>query len=352
MITSINVLVRCDAAPAIGFGHVVRCLALASELRDSHGWRVAFAMVQGPLGVSQVEGQGFPVYQPLQPVAPGWGEGTWLQGLVANTAATVLVLDVRTDLTPVAVQAIRERGILIVTIDDLSERRLVADLTFYPPVPQVRRLDWAGFTGQLFAGWEWVVLRPEFAAVRQRYAIQQPSGTRLPRVLVTMGGSDPVGLTLQALQSLDVLEGDFATVVVLGAGFMHGAALESWLSSARRRYDLRYNVREMANLMAHADLAVASFGVTAYELAALGVPTIYLCLSEDHAESASALVDAGMAISLGVYGQVSADQIARAIAGWLDDSAARLAVGERARALVDGQGVCRIADSIALQSRF
>ena len=39
---------------------------------------------------------------------------------------------------------------------------------------------------------------------------------------------------------------------------------------------------------ASADLAVASFGVTAYELAAVGVPAVYLCLTDDHAESAEA----------------------------------------------------------------
>src|SRR3979409_1834096 len=36
-------LFRCDASPAIGAGHVTRCLALAEELNDS-GWRICFAV--------------------------------------------------------------------------------------------------------------------------------------------------------------------------------------------------------------------------------------------------------------------------------------------------------------------
>ncbi len=43
-------LMHCDGIPLIGFGHVVRCLTLADELRDSHGCEVMFAMLQGLRG--------------------------------------------------------------------------------------------------------------------------------------------------------------------------------------------------------------------------------------------------------------------------------------------------------------
>lgn len=343
-----TVLFRCDASSQVGFGHVMRCLALARVMRSRYAWDAAFAMVEGPAGRTLVKQHGFLVYMFGNTSQP-CDEGRWVELLLAEADAAVLVVDVRSELSLAALQAIRAHGVLIATVDDPSERRLAADFAFYPPVPQVRRLDWSGFTGDLYIGWEWVVLRPEFAWHRQ--LVTQHRECKSPdmrvRILVTMGGSDPAGLTLKALKALDSLDNDFETMVILGPGFMHLKALATWLANARRSYHLRHSVRGMPTLMAEADLAVASFGVTAYELAAMGVPSVYLCLTEDHAESASVFVDAGIALSLGFHTDVSEGQIARSIRQLLDDRLSRQDLGTRARVQVDGKGAQRVAGVIA-----
>lgn len=349
---SFKVLIRCDAAPAIGFGHVVRCLALADALRDGHGCEVSFAMLQGPEGFEQVRANGYAVHQ-LPPGPATLDEGEWLQELIANNQQQALILDVRTDLATSAVQSIRATGVLIVTIDDPSARRLFADLAFYPPVPQVERLDWTGFTGKRFVGWDWVLLRPQFAEAAQRARAraaesmaEPPSLNRRLTLLVTMGGSDPAGLTLLALDAIEKIEGDFRTLVVIGSGFMHDAALADWLATANRTYEIRRNVTDMASLMAEADLAVASFGVTAYELAAMGVPAIYLCLSHDHAESCAAFVAKKMAVSLGEYPDVKTAEFTKEIGLLLMNLRKRHAMSEKSTKLIDGQGVERVAEQI------
>ena len=99
----------------------------------------------------------------------------------------------------------------------------------------------------------------------------------------------------------------------------------------------------MAALMAQADLAVASFSVTAYELAAIGVPAIYLCLTADHAESASTFAQAGIGVVLGVPGPGDDMTLAARIQELLDDPRRRQAMAGRARTLTDGRGSARIA---------
>jgi spore coat polysaccharide biosynthesis protein SpsF len=99
-------------------------------------------MLAGPLGVEQVQEHGYVVHQPSLRSSKVINEGAWLQRLVMETQTQTLILDVRTDLPTQAIQKIRATGVLIATIDDPSERRLAANVAFYPPVPQLEKLDW------------------------------------------------------------------------------------------------------------------------------------------------------------------------------------------------------------------
>lgn len=338
-----KLLIRCDAAPEIGFGHVVRCLALADELRDSHGWQVDFAMMKGEMGFAQVQAKGYVVHCASKENFSGEDEGDWLKQLVKNILPQALLLDVRTDLTTSAITSIRASGVFIVTIDDPSERRLAADLAFYPPVPQVEKMDWTGFSGERYVGWEWVLLRPEFAKAREKMLLELPRSENYPpKILVTMGGSDPAGFTLTVLKAFETLLEDLSVCVILGAGFLHDHELNEWLKTAQGTYSIKRNVADLSELMGEADLAIASFGVTAYELTVMGVPTILLSLTDDHACSAQALHQARIALSLGNHSIVTEEQIANSIRNILRD-AQTLRIMRVSCSFIDGKGADRIA---------
>jgi len=343
----VNVLIRCDGSPEIGLGHIVRCLALADEFHDVHNCRITFAMRKGPLGIQMVEEKGYNVIIP-QENGQSFDYGKWLNDCVRKVDARAIVFDVRDGLTRSVVKELRNDGILIITIDDPEDKRLSADLAFYTPVPQVKRIDWTGFTGKLYVGWEWVILRKEFSEIKNKRAINNKSSiinhqSSIPKVLVTMGGSDPQGMTIKAVKALEMLDDNFGAVVVLGAGFQHKKQLDNLLSACKHRFDMQENVQNMAELMSQSDLAVASFGITAYELAAMGVPAIYLCLTEDHAESASAFVEAGMAICLGVFKYVNTEMIAKGVSNILNNKSLLSKLANNARKYIDGQGVARIS---------
>jgi spore coat polysaccharide biosynthesis protein SpsF len=204
-------------------GHVVRCVALARELGSRHGRQAVFAMRSDRLGMDLVREAGFPVLE--APAAAGFDYVSWLAAAAESAQADTLVLDVRDELSLAHLRALRTRAPLrLAAIEDVTDRRLAADDVFYPPVPQAAPLEWPAFAGRVHIGWEWVLLRPEFAAEPQR------SPNYPPVVLVTMGGSDPGGLTLTAARGLARAKGPLECVVLAGPGFRDEAALARILS--------------------------------------------------------------------------------------------------------------------------
>jgi spore coat polysaccharide biosynthesis predicted glycosyltransferase SpsG len=338
------ILVRCDGSAALGMGHVSRGLALAGELRDAHGASVTFAMRDlESAGVAAVRSNGYTVAPITDRDDADYGSS--LLELIASLSARVLIVDVRDALSRASLDRVRASGVRVVAIDDGSERRLAADLAFYPPVPQVEELDWTGFTGARFTGWEWVLLKREFAADEERDS--PPWRTSQPiDILVTMGGSDPAGMTEFVVDALNLLPQAMAVEVVIGPAFNRTAALAAGAGRSKHAVRVTQGPDAMAPLMRESLIAVASFGVSAYELAACGVPAVHLCLTEDHARSASAFVREGIAESLGVFPAVQPAQLADAVAGLLSDPQRRDEMAARARALVDGRGAKRVAGRI------
>jgi spore coat polysaccharide biosynthesis protein SpsF len=204
-------------------------------------------------------------------------------------------------------------------------------------MPQVFALNWEGAEAEPQVGWEWVALGhttlPPFAARGGR-----------PRVIVSMGGSDPQGLTLSAVRALGALEPEFDATVVIGPGA--DPQLETKIARLAPRFSIVRSPNDLPRLMSEADLGLISFGAAAYELAALGVPAVYLCLSDDHAFSASAFERAGMGVSLGAATQVSEADIRVAVQELLADAELRRAMSAAGRMNLDGRGALRIAACI------
>ncbi|HEX4273101.1 MAG TPA: hypothetical protein VHZ32_17040, partial [Rhizomicrobium sp.] len=119
------------------------------------------------------------------------------------------------------------------------------------------------------------------------------------------------------------------------------------LVALKKNYETVEGADDLSIEYANADVALCAFGVTAYELAASGIPALYLGLNDDHAASASAFAEAGMGISLGVAGKVSDAEILRNVQWLLSKPNARREMRNTALSLMDGQGASRIAADLA-----
>jgi spore coat polysaccharide biosynthesis protein SpsF len=162
-----------------------------------------------------------------------------------------------------------------------------------------------------------------------------------------MGGSDPMGLTLRAAQALATLDPIFRARFVIGPGMRHRKEIAAKVVSLHSNFETVEGADDLAAEYASADAALAAFGVTAFELASCGVPALYLCLSEDHALSASAFEHAGMGVSLGLAQNAADGRIAKSVWALLSDSARRKEMRAAGLMTIDGQGGARIAADLA-----
>lgn len=337
--TTARVLFRCDGSHRLGLGHLVRCGAIATALTEHWNTQVGFAVREGPEALAW--------HKTWRPDVPLWlappqarDSETWFGTVVRDFQPHAIVFDVRDDWTPEMVRRVAGADTVKVILDDGSPRRLAADLVFYPPVPQVGELDWTGFDGELRVGWEWIALRSQFA---EYHAKGSGNGSRL---LVLTGGSDPGGLAFTVAHSLRLVRAPIQATFVLGAAFQGQHELEQLLGSAGKPWRILRALQDVAPVMAGMGAAVSAFGVSAYELACVGVPALLLCASEDHLRSAQACVSAGVADCLGLIGACSPQRIAQGIDElWAQDER-RFSMARQGPKLVDGRGAYRIAHSI------
>ena len=160
-------LIRCDGSHQLGMGHVYRCLVLAKALRSHHHFNVIFAIRSDSLAENLIRKSGFHYHSINSPSLTSLEEEQWLSRLKNQLKPSVIIFDIRTSFTCYSLLRLKDSYTTIALLDDSSDRRLAADIIFYPPVPQVANLDWSKFTGICKIGWEWVLIRPEFSRLRE-----------------------------------------------------------------------------------------------------------------------------------------------------------------------------------------
>jgi RimJ/RimL family protein N-acetyltransferase len=173
-----------------------------------------------------------------------------------------------------------------------------------------------------------LLLGTRFALLRREFRAWHGGKREVPelarKVLVTLGGSDPDGVTLTAIEALDRIRWPgLEVVVLLGGGTSRLAELEAAAGRAAGTIRLRRNVTDMPELMAWADVAVAAGGTTTWERALLGLPSLVVVLAENQKDLAEASERVGIGWNLGPHQGLSASTLAGALRRLLADASAR-----------------------------
>lgn len=315
-----RIVVRADAAPALGMGHVYRALALAHVLSEHDLRLVTRSDGDFALGADFLRRHPYE----LTTVAD---ESAFIDFL-ADFAPDITIRDVL-DSAETTMQRIKPHTRKLVALEDLGPGARLADLVindlytdFYP-----QENHWYGV--------ENAILNPQFETIQP-----QPFNPVVDHILIAFGGTDPQNLTHKAVVALERCSYDGTTTVVLGPGYEHEtpAANQSSVTIVR-------TVDNMAQLMQSADLAITSAGRTVTELMTLGVPLLVLCQNNRELRHTHASSPHGV-INLGLGNFVDGDTLTHHLRLLIDDADLRRDMRYRALQATQNRSNSRIVQRI------
>ncbi|MEV4578656.1 hypothetical protein AB0K16_35980 [Nonomuraea jabiensis] len=314
----IRVGFRCDAGVRSGVGHLVRCVALAEELRGRGVEVVFLGEVRGSAWArAQLRERGLP----LVPAPEGPAR---LAALARELRLDAAVLD-SYDLPGGTGAALRGAGLTVLAIVDGDPLGQEADLYLDQNLGAERRPF--PVPARRLAGARYVLLRDSV----RRLGRARSAGP-VPRVLCFFGGTDSAGVAPAWAGALLAAGVPFEATVVSPTPFEAGGPIAVIPPTDR-----------LPELMAGADLVVTAAGSAVWELLHLGVPTALTWVADNQLIGYEELVGRGVAAGLGRAADAAA---AGVLARLLTDPAAREEHGRRGRGLVDGRGRERVADAL------
>ena len=333
---TVHVVLRADASAEKGLGHAMRCLALAQGLKDL-GVEVELAAKACPDElVDRFAREGVHVRR----VAAGLGIDAELAAVTAELGPGGWVVLDGYDLDAAYAAAASRTGARVLVLDDDAARPPMPCDALLNPNLHARAETYAAWNvGALWLGTQFTPMRREFRAPFRK-------DPEAGRVLLTMGGSDPPGLTLALLGPLALALPDATIDVVVGAANPRRKEIEA-AAAPHARVNVLTDVRTMSEVMGRCALAVSAAGSTAWELAAMGVPMALVSLADNQRPVASALAASEAALDLGFHPGPYADgaetALAVAVRAFLNDPPRARTFAQNARRIVDGRGALRVA---------
>ncbi|HEV8322562.1 MAG TPA: UDP-2,4-diacetamido-2,4,6-trideoxy-beta-L-altropyranose hydrolase [Myxococcota bacterium] len=354
------VLLRADASARIGTGHLMRCLTLATALRRAGAAPRLLVRPDLPALLQRARASGFEIVEvteapdPGAAPAPPGATAAPLERMVADALndagakACVVVDGYQFDQAYRA--AVRARGATSLVIDDLRPQDVIADV-FLDQNFGAGGVAYGNSGGAaMLLGVEFAVLRDEFREAAAVPARRTPARAR--RLLVSMGGSDPDGMTGRVLDACARLDDpDLQVDVLCGAANAHVAALRARAGSERFALRVLVDPPGVAALMREADLAIAAGGTTSWEMMCVGLPSVKVVLADNQRPVVRALAAAGLCADAGDAGALTPARLAAAIDALAADAEQRRYMADEGRRRVDGRGADRVAAALLARHR-
>lgn len=338
-----TLLIRADASPAIGTGHVMRCIALAQAWQDAGGQAV-FAMAQSTEPIrNRIQTQSYETFAISSSVGTSDDLLQTIALLQKQHCQWIVVDGYQFGMD--YQRGLKAAGFKVLFLDDFGHsHHYSADVVLNQNVSA---------TPALYSNREEhtrLILGPRYALLRREFNVwsawQRAVSSSCRHVLVTMGGSDEGNVTATAIEAL-LLAGipELEATVIVGGSNPNLGKVRDLVARSELKISIKNDVSNIAELMSAADVAISAAGTTCWELCLLGLPALLIDVADNQTALAEELQKRACAIHIGSR-TVRPETIAEKLKSLIESHETRQLLSKASRELVDGKGAMRVVTEL------
>ncbi len=318
----------------IATGHMMRCLSIADEIRNSGAEAIFILADNNACGLLEKCGYEFAVLDTSWkdmdaeiPIMKRLIRDKHIKTLIIDSyAATADYLSAMTELT------------YTLYIDDLNRCDLSVDVILCYAIYADRQIyieNCACKSSELLLGTDYVPLRKVFRNIPKKVIRE-----KVENILILSGGGDPY-------RTIDQCIGVLSKKSTIEIHAICGRYSEQ-AEELRRMYKNMPNIHihetvdNIEVYMQEADICISAAGTTLYELCACGTPTLSYILADNQIDNARGFDEKGLIPYLGDVRKHDIGICVQEALNQLEDAGSRKDISEKMRMLIDGKGCYRI----------
>jgi len=309
----------------ISMGHIHRCLLLSKLLKNQYD--IVFIMKNYIDGVNFVKNKNYKVITIEKEV----NNTKTLIDLCNIYRPNTIIFDLYRIDDQKFFQYTRNNNIKTIVFDIIGKCNVVPDVLFNDSfVPEF--LDYEKESKGMYFGPKYFIMQENIKTIQLNKKVNH--------IVITMGGSDPAGLTEKILSTIKLPKKVSATFV-LGPSYNDSEKIIN-IIKIKENINVVKNPARFIDLLSDKDIVISAAGRTLYECAYLGRPVIIVPSIEHEYKTACEFSRLTGNTNVGLWDKNTPAQLNKAIEQYCDNYILRKKLFSNGREIVDGNGLARV----------
>jgi len=333
----LNIAFRVDASPAIGIGHLMRCIALSEELIKRGNICSFVTKIDDISLIKKIKENNINIKY-IDSNATLDDDKNQLLKYCRNNNINWIITD-SYNINSKYLKEMKKNGFKVLSIDDTAQIHYYSDIVLNQNIGSDKLIFSAEKYSKFLLGPKYAMLRNDL--LRRHEKIDREN---IEKLLIMFGGSDNDNLTLKIIDLLKSFSKKIDFSVIIGPLNPFYDDIEKYIKKENLKIKLIKSPENIVDLYLDTDIAISAGGTTCYELAYFGIPNIIITIADNQFKNASELDKQKVSIYLGKKEEIKPKQLKNKFNELVNNLPLSKNLSRNGKKMVDGKGKERIVD--------